>query len=94
MSVLVLHTKQPAMVSAGVQVGVEKVTLNGRIRLTLKPLMDDMPIVAAIQVSMPYSCGLHTYMFCLRDSPSGQEQVSARENVTSVVTSYMFLKLL
>lgn len=35
----------------GVQVGVEKVTLNGRIRLTLKPLMDDMPIVAAIQVS-------------------------------------------
>ena len=37
--------------SSGVQVGVEKVTLNGRIRLTLKPLMDDMPIVAAIQVS-------------------------------------------
>ena len=37
--------------TAGVQVGVEKVTLNGRIRLTLKPLMDEMPIVAATQVS-------------------------------------------
>lgn len=32
------------------QVGVEKVTLNGRMRMTLKPLMDEMPIVAAIQV--------------------------------------------
>lgn len=42
---------QQASNSCGVQVGVEKVTLNGRIRLTLKPLMDDMPIVAAIQVS-------------------------------------------
>ncbi|KAL3139207.1 hypothetical protein ABBQ32_005978 [Trebouxia sp. C0010 RCD-2024] len=34
-----------------VKVGVEKITLNGRIRLTLKPLMDDIPIVAAIQVA-------------------------------------------
>ncbi len=33
-----------------VQVGVEKVTLNGRVRITLKPLMDEMPIVAAMQV--------------------------------------------
>ena len=32
------------------QVGVEKVTLNGRVRITLKPLMDEMPIVAAMQV--------------------------------------------
>jgi len=32
------------------QVGVEKVTLNGRVRMTLKPLMDEMPIVAAMQV--------------------------------------------
>ena len=30
--------------------GVEKVTLNGRVRMTLKPLMDEMPIVAAMQV--------------------------------------------
>ena len=30
--------------------GVEKVTLNGRVRITLKPLMDEMPIVAAMQV--------------------------------------------
>lgn len=36
------------------QVGVEKLTLNGRIRLTLKPLMDEMPIVAAMQVSLKY----------------------------------------
>lgn len=34
-----------------VKVGVEKLTLNGRIRLTLKPLMDEMPIVAAMQVA-------------------------------------------
>lgn len=32
------------------QVGVEKISLNGRVRMTLKPLMDEMPIVAAIQV--------------------------------------------
>ena len=32
------------------QVGVEKVTLNGRVRITLKPLVDEMPIVAAMQV--------------------------------------------
>lgn len=30
--------------------GVEKITLNGRVRMTMKPLMDEMPIVAAIQV--------------------------------------------
>ncbi|DBA72057.1 TPA: hypothetical protein ACH3X2_010790 [Trebouxia sp. C0005] len=34
-----------------VKVGVEKVTLNGRVRITLKPLMDEMPIVAAMQVA-------------------------------------------
>ena len=33
-----------------VQVGVDKITLNGRVRMTLKPLMDELPIVAAIQV--------------------------------------------
>ena len=33
-----------------VQVGVEKVTLSGRVRITMKPLMDEMPIVAAMQV--------------------------------------------
>ena len=55
MSSLSQHTSKPHILeqasNAGVQVGVEKVTLNGRVRLTLKPLMDDMPIVAAIQVS-------------------------------------------
>lgn len=29
---------------------MEKISLNGRVRMTLKPLMDEMPIVAAIQV--------------------------------------------
>ena len=44
----VFCAEQPGV--GGVQVGVEKVTLNGRVRMTLKPLMDEMPIVAAIQV--------------------------------------------
>lgn len=42
------------------QVGVEKITLNGRFRITMKPLMDEMPIVAAMQVS-PSSLAL----FCV-----------------------------
>lgn len=42
---------------------MEKVTLNGRIRLTLKPLMDDMPIVAAIQASpSPPHCTMLGYV--------------------------------
>lgn len=32
------------------QVGVEKITFSGRVRMTMKPLMDEMPIVAALQV--------------------------------------------
>ena len=38
------------------QVGVEKISLNGRVRMTLKPLMDEMPIVAAIQVCQLTTC--------------------------------------
>jgi len=45
-----------------VQVGVEKVTLNGRVRITLKPLMDEMPIVAAMQVR-PFH--RHLLIYCL-----------------------------
>lgn len=44
------------MWSGTLQVGVEKITLNGRMRMTLKPLMDDMPIVAAIQVGSALAC--------------------------------------
>ena len=53
-----LSCTQRTATTCGVQVGVEKVTLNGRIRLTMKPLMGDMPIVAAIQVS--HTCGLQS----------------------------------
>lgn len=34
-----------------VKVGVEKVTLSGRVRITMKPLMDELPIVAAMQIA-------------------------------------------
>ena len=63
--------------TAGVQVGVEKVTLNGRIRLTLKPLMDEMPIVAAIQVSPQLwlatmlRCKVHAVSQCKGNSYQG-----------------------
>lgn len=32
------------------QVGTEKLILTGRLRIALKPLIDDLPVVAAIQV--------------------------------------------
>ena len=33
------------------QVGTQKLIVTGRIRLSLKPLMDDLPIVGAVHVS-------------------------------------------
>ena len=35
-----------------VQVGTEKLIVTGRIRISLKPLIDDLPVVAAIQVPL------------------------------------------
>ena len=37
------------------QVGTEKLILNGRVRIIMKPLMDELPIVGAIQVSQTAS---------------------------------------
>ncbi len=42
------------------QVGVERVIMSGRVRLYLKPLLDSLPIVGAVQVTIfltipPYS---------------------------------------
>ena len=35
----------------GLQVGVEDAHLKGRVRMTLRPLLNRMPVVGAVQVS-------------------------------------------
>ena len=55
---------------------MEKVTLNGRVRLTLRPLMDDMPIVAAIQVS-PYLW--LAYMLHCKLAPYGKHDQGGKD---------------
>ena len=36
----------------GMQVGTEQLIVTGRVRIALKPLIDDLPVVAAIQVCL------------------------------------------
>ena len=37
----------------GAQIGVERVIVSGRVRVFLKPLLDSMPIIGAVQVCSP-----------------------------------------
>ena len=46
---IVLRQVELTLVCACLQVGTEKLIVQGRVRLTLKPLMDELPIVGAIQ---------------------------------------------
>ena len=47
-----------------VQVGTEKLIVNGRVRLILKPLLDELPIVGAIQVSFSLSWSVFAVQAC------------------------------
>ena len=63
-----LRTALPVLVACGHQVGVDKIKLRGKLRVTL-PLFDELPCVAGIQVRMSESTSFAVLVSACAPSP-------------------------
>lgn len=49
---MLLHLKGVKILAVSMQVCMQRLIINGRMRVTLSPLLNEMPIVGAAQISL------------------------------------------
>ena len=49
---MLLHLKGVKILPVSMQVCMQRLIINGRMRVTLSPLLNEMPIVGAAQISL------------------------------------------